>query len=269
MAAATPRVPVAPIPTTPPTPAVRSGTLRDAGTVRRASVRAATWTTRGTTKVEGDVDVGSGSSTGLASIGGRLSAGAFRASGTLEIVGPTEVREELTVDGTVHLRAAVRCGTLDARGTLRCGAELHVDRVLTVTGSIEAPSAEVGLFALSGTAVVPGELRALAAVRAQFRGDSAIGSVRARSAVLKGPPTALIPTLLRTVFGGSGVVHIGRVEADAVELSAVTVEFVRSPAIVLGPGCHVREVEGTIVRRHPSSRVGPESRSLPPHGLSR
>jgi cytoskeletal protein CcmA (bactofilin family) len=269
MSAAAPPTSVPGVPSTRSATAPRAGRLRDVGSVRRASVRSPDWTARGTTKVQGDVEVDTGTVVGLTSVGGKLTAGSFRASGTFEVVGPTDTRETLTLDGTVHLQSAVHAGTLDVRGTLRCGAELRVDRVLTIAGSIEAPSAQVGLLDLTGSAEIPGELTAIASVRGRFRGDSEIGAVRAKTVKLEGPPTALLPTLLRTVFGGSGVVHVGRIEADAVELSAVTVEFVRSNAIVLGPGCHVREVEGTIVRRHPSSRVGPESRSPPPHGLSR
>jgi cytoskeletal protein CcmA (bactofilin family) len=220
-------------------------------------------------KVQGDVDVTSGTTAGLTSVGGKLTAGSFRSKGTLEVVGPTDVREELTLYGTVHLEGSVHAGSLDARGSLRFGGEVRVDRVLRVTGGLEAPAASVGVLDLTGTATVPGELTAIAAVRGRFRGDSEIGSIRARTVALSGPPPALIPTLLRIVFGGSGAVHVGRIEAESVVLSAVTVEFVRSPSISIGPGCHVREVEGTIVRQHPSSRVGPESRSPPPHGLSR
>lgn len=265
----------APITTTPavaPAPAIsrpRDGRLRDAGSVRRDTVRASAWTTSGTVKVQGDVDVVHGTIVGLASVGGKLTAGSFRASGTLEVVGTTDVREQLTLAGSVHLEGKVHAGMLDVRGSLRSGSEVRVDRVLRVSGSFEAPSASIGLLDLTGTTILPGELTALAAVRARFRGDSEIGSIRAKSVVLDGPAPALIPTLLRIVFGGSGTVHVGRIEAESVELSAVTVEFVRSPSISLGPGCHVREVEGTVVRRHPSSRVGPESRSAPPHGLRR
>lgn len=262
----------APAPSAPSVPAAdlpKAGRLRDSGSVRRASVRAADWSTNGTAKVQGDVEVGTGTTIGLATIGGKLSADAFRASGTFEVVGPVEVRDTLRLDGTVHLQSVVHAGAVDFRGTLRSGGGLRVDRVLSATGSIEAPWAEVGLLDLTGTATIPGELRGLAAVRARFRGDSSIGSIRAKRVVLVGPPTALIPKLMRTVFGGSGLVRVGRIEAESVEVSAVTVEFVRGNQVTLGPGSHVREVEGTIVRRHPSSRLGPESWSRPPHGLSR
>jgi len=62
---------------------------------------------------------------------------------------------------------------------------------------------------------------------------------------------------------------VDRIEAESVKLEGVKVAFVRAPQVILGRGCHVTEVDGTIVRRHPSSHVGPESRSLPPYGLRR
>jgi cytoskeletal protein CcmA (bactofilin family) len=220
-------------------------------------------------KVEGDVDVESGSATGVVTIGGKLSAGTFHSRGTLEVVGTAEIRDQLTLEGTVHFEAGLRAGALGLQGTLRCPADVRVDRVAHVTGTIEAPSAHVGLLDLTGGAEIPGDLESLLHVRAKFRGDSRIGAIRARSVVLAGPPSALIPTLFRKVFGGSAVVSIGRIEADTVELAAVDVEFVHAREITLGAGAHVRELEGTVVRRHPSSRVGPESRSPHPHGLSR
>jgi cytoskeletal protein CcmA (bactofilin family) len=237
--------------------------------VRRDSVRAAAWTTSGLAKVQGDVDVDAGATTGFLSVGGKLSAGTFRSRGTFEVVGPMEVRGDLTVDGTVRLQGPVHAGAFRAQGSLQCAAEVRVDRALSIAGAFEAPSARVGLFELHGTAVVPGDVEALAVARARFRGNSEIGSVRARSVVLQGPSTTLIPTLLRAVFGGSAIVRVGRIEAESVELSAVDVDFVRAPQIVLGPGAHITAFEGTIVRQHASSRVGPESRSPPPHGLTR
>ncbi|MGA8303358.1 MAG: hypothetical protein WA691_00860 [Thermoplasmata archaeon] len=250
-------------------PPSRAGAVRDSGTVRRDSLRAATWTSTGLVKVQGDVDVGSGSTSGLVSVGGKLSAGSFRARGTLEVLGPTNVRDQLTLEGTVHLQAAVHAGAVEAKGTFRSPSDVRVDRALSVTGTFEAPSAHVGLFDLTGSAEISGDLEAAVLVRGRFRGNSHLGTIRARSVVLEGPPTALIPTLWRRVFGGSATVEVGRIEADSVSLRAVDVEFVRSPEIVLGPGAHVTTVEGTIVRRHPTSRVGPESRSPRPHGLSR
>ncbi|MGA8542634.1 MAG: hypothetical protein WB947_03725 [Thermoplasmata archaeon] len=220
-------------------------------------------------KVLGEVDIGTGSTSGLASIAGKLTAGTFRSRGTLEVVGLAEVREELIVDGTTHFLAAVHAGALQSNGTLRCTGDLRVDRTFTGAGTLEVPSVHAGAFDLTGTAEILGDLEGVAYVRARFRGDSRIGTVRAKRVELHGPPTSLVPTLWRNVFGGSAEVHIERVEADSVVLSGVDVGFVHAREIVLGPGAHVSALEGTIVRQHSTSRVGPESRTPKPHGLTR
>ncbi|MCI4339184.1 MAG: hypothetical protein L3J68_02480 [Thermoplasmata archaeon] len=232
-------------------------------------MRATSWTTTGIAKVQGDVDVGTGTASGLVSIAGKLTAGTFRSRGTLEVVGPADVRDRLSLDGTVHFQAGVHAGELSSNGTVRCGGDLRVDRSLSATGLVEAPSAHVGLFDLTGSAQISGDLEALLSVRARFHGDTRIERVRAHRVELHGPPPSVIPTLLRTVFGGAATVEVHRIEADTVELSAVNVQFVHAREVVLGPGAHVTTVEGTIVRQHATSRVGPESRSARPHGLSR
>ena len=266
MSAATSSPTLASLPTALPP---RTGTIRDSGTVRRDSVRAASWTTTGMAKVQGDVDVEAGAASGLVSVAGKLTAVTFRARGTLEVVGAAEVRDQLSLEGTVHFGAGLHAGALESRGTLRCAGDLRVDRALSANGLVEAPSVHVGQFELTGSAEVPGDLEATVSVRARFRGDSQIGTIRSKRVELHGPPTSLVPTLLRKVFGGAATVHVDRVEADSVELSAVDVAFVHAREVVLGPGADVTAVEGTIVRQAPSSRVGPESRSPNPYGLTR
>ncbi len=251
-------------------PSVPRGTpIRDSGPVRRDSVRATSWTVAGLAKVDGDVDVDAATVRGLLSVGGKLAAGRLSLRGTFDSVGPVDVRETLTIDGTARLGASVHSGDLRTRGTFHAVGPVRVDRGLFAEGSVEAPSVAATLVELTGSAEIPGALVATGVVRVRFRADSKLGEVRAPRVELAGPPTSLVPTLLRRVFGGSASAHVVRVEAEAVELSAVDVGFVRAERIVLGPGAHVTTVEGTIVRRHPTSRVGPESRSPPPHGLSR
>jgi hypothetical protein len=255
---------VPPPPTPPPT-----GVLRNTGAVRHDTVRAARWTSSGSVKVTGDATVGDADLRGLTTIGGKLTAERLTADGTLEVQGATDVRSSISLEGTfrplgtVHLRG----GTV--RGILRTVSEIKVDRELSVEGVLEAPSLKVGLLDLKGVATVPGAIVSRSKVRGQFRGDSTLGPVTAVEVVLRGPPPGMVPTLVRKVFGGSARVEVDRIEADRVELEAVRVAFVRSKAIVLGPGAHVAEFEGTIVRQHPSARVGFESESPPPHGLSR
>jgi cytoskeletal protein CcmA (bactofilin family) len=243
--------------------------VRDRGTVRRESIRATAWSSNGLAKVQGDVDVGAGDVRGLTSIAGKLTAQSFRSRGSLEVVGAIEVAGDLSVDGTTHLQSVVHASTLTARGTLDSAADLRVDRALTATGTLEAPSAHVGLLDLTGSLELPKELEAVVSVRLRARGDSHVGEIRAKRVVVEGPPTALIPTLLRKVFGGNASVRVERIDADSVQLSAADVGFVHAKEIVLGAGAHVTALEGTVVRQHSTARVGPESRTPPPHGLSR
>lgn len=250
-----------------PAPALR-GLVRDTGAERHDSVRAARWTLSGTAKVTGDVTVGEARLRGLAAVGGRLTADRLTVHGTLEVVGPVEVRTAGVFEGTFRPMGSVHLGAGNVRGIARVTQELRVDRLLQVAGALEAPSVRAGLVELRGSANVPGELVSLTGFHARFRGDSSLGPITARDVVLRGPPPGLVPSILRRVFGGAAHVVVERIEADRVELSAVNVAYVRAPAVVLGPGAHVAEVVGTIVRQHPSAHVGPESRSRPPHGLS-
>jgi cytoskeletal protein CcmA (bactofilin family) len=251
-------------PTSPPDPVVR-----DAGAIRHDTVRAMRWTVSGTCKVTGDATAAEATVAGLLSIGGRLTVTRMTVRGTLEVLGGTDVRERADLDGTFHPRGPVHLASARVAGILRTDSDVRVDHDLAIDGALEAASLHVGVLELTGTATVPGEVVASGRIRAGFRGDSSLGPVQAREVSLKGPPPGLVPSLVRKVFGGNAHVEVERIEADRVELEAVNVGLVRSKEIVLGPGAQVTEIEGTIVRQHPTARVGPESRSRPPHGLSR
>ena len=266
MAAAT-----APAGTSPavPVPLAPEALVRDTGAIRHDTVRAMRWTVSGTCKVTGDATAAEATIAGLLSVGGRLTVTRIRARGTLEVLGGTDVRERAELDGTFRPRGPVHLASARIAGIVRTPSDVRVERDLTVAGAFEAASLHVGLFDLTGTTTVPGDLVASANIRASFRGDSTLGSIRAHEVILKGPPPGLVPTLVRKVFGGNAHIRVERIEADRVEIEAVNVGLIRSPEIVLGPGAQVTEVEGTVVRQHPTARVGPESRSRPPHGLSR
>jgi cytoskeletal protein CcmA (bactofilin family) len=247
----------------------RAGMLREHGAVRHDTVSVGRWRTSGTVKVTGDVVVDEADLRGLTTIGGKFTAERCSAHGTLEVLGATDVRSSATVDGMFRAVGPVHVGATELRGVLRAVAEIHAERELTVTGVLEAPSVRVGLLTLEGSATVPGAVTSRSVVRATFRADSNLGQVTAREVVLRGPAPGLVPQLVRKVFGGAADVHVERIEADRVALEAVEVGFVRAGDIRLGPGAQVTEYEGSIVHRHPTARVGPESRTPPPYGLSR
>ncbi len=261
---------VAPGPTSPAaTSAPPDAQVRDSGAARHDSVRAMQWAVSGTCKVTGDATAAAATVAGLLSVGGRCTVTRLTVRGTLEVLGATDVRERLDLDGSFRPRGAVHLASARVAGVLRASSDVRVDRDLTVDGALEAPAVHAGVLDLTGSATVAGETAATGSIRAAFRGDSSLGPVLAREVTLRGPPPGLVPSLVRKVFGGEAHASVERVEAERVELEAVDVGLVRSAEIVLGPGAHVTEVEGTVVRQHPSARVGPESRSRPPRGLTR
>ncbi len=238
--------------------------VEDRGTARHDAVRAERWECDGTVKVTRAVDAGTARTQGAVSIGGNATFGVLEARGLLEIDGPVEVRGAFTLRGNGHFENAVRAGDLSLEGSGRFRAPLTVDRTLTARGALEAPSIRAGVAHLSGSAEVPGDLEALEVV-ADLTRPSKLGTVRARKVRLKGR----VPNLVDKAFYREVRSSVLRVEGERVELEAIDVRFVRGPEIRLGRDCHVTEVEGTIVERHPSSSVGPESKSHLPYGLRR
>lgn len=248
-----------------PPPPPPTGTLEDVGTVRRDSVAADRWTVRGTAKVTGDARVREARFDGNVSIGGKLTAGGVTSRGALELGGPVDVTGRFETDGSLRAPSAVHAVDAELRGDSEVLGAVAIDRVLTVRGELRAPSLAVGALTLHGVANVPGEVTAFS-VSARFTDDSSLGPVKAKTVEIR----ARLPNLVeRFLPGRDRQFRVERVEADSVELEGVDVEFVRSPAISLGREAHITQYEGTIVRRHPTSRVGFESRSPRPYGLSR
>lgn len=259
--AAAPSAPARPV--APPAP-LRVGRTRDEGTVRRDSVDLEEWTARGTVKVIRDVNVGTARLDGSASIGGKLTAGAFGCRGALEVEGPVDVTGSFSSLGELRASSTFHAGEADLRGEVRLSGAVSVDRLLNVRGTLLAPSLRVDALLLEGEAHVPGEIVGRS-VTARFTRNSTLGTVRAGSVVLRGRT----PNLFEKVLGREFAVTLRRVEAEMVDLEGVDVKFVHAPSITLGRDAHITEYEGTIVRRHPTSRVGFESRSPRPYGLSR
>ncbi len=256
--------PIRPPAVAPPSPPARAGEVRDQGAVHHDRLRARRWTTHGPVKVDGPVDVDDAALVGPASIGGAVSAGRLRVDGSLNLGREATVVGRLDVDGTVRSAAAIHAGEANLRGAVQLLGALSVDRLLSVVGRLAAPSVRAGGISLDGSAEIPGEIEARQ-VDLRLRRPSRIGAIRGGTVRLALRP----PNPIELVLGRRIAVSVTRIEADSVSLEGVDVRFVRSPSIVLGRDAHLTEYEGTIVARHPSARVGPESRSPPPHGLSR
>lgn len=238
--------------------------LSENGVVRHDAVLARRWSVRGTAKVSGDVTVEAADLQGFLVVGGAFRGGRGRLRGTIEVAGPLDLRSELTVEGTLRGGTTVRAGSVAVSGTLRSAGAVEVVGTLEVRGRLEAPSLRAAELRLRGCAEISGTTHALK-VEAEFDRPSALGSVEARSVRLRGRA----PSPVDRLFGRSTPVSVERIEADRVELERVDVAFVRAPEIRLGAEAHVTTIEGTVVARHRTSRVGPESRSPRPPGLRR
>lgn len=239
-------------------------TLADRGSVRYDAVASARWTVSGAAKVAKDVNVGALGLQGTLSIGGKLSATTLRGRGTLETEGPIEVTGTLALAGTVRAPGPLHAGDLDVNGTLRCERGVTIDRTGSIVGSLETSGLKAGAFLLKGAGRVPGRLE-VGTFTAELRESSTLGTLVGRFVQVHGK----VPTVVDKALFRDAEFRVDRIEAEAVSLEGVEVAFVRANQIVLGRACHVTEVEGTIVRRHPTSYVGPESRTPPPYGLRR
>ena len=245
-------------------PAPREPSVTERGVARHEMVRAERWSVRGTVKVARDVDVGEADLQGTVSVGGAFRAGRLASDGLLEVSGPLQSEGPISGRGELRAGATLRAGDLTRRGRLQVAGAITVDRRIDVTGWLRAASVAAQDVRLDGVIEVSGPVRG-ASVDLRLRDGSRIGPVEGRTVRLG----AHTPNLVDKVLARRVTVTIARVEAESVELEGVDVAFVRAREIVLGRGCHVTAFEGTIVRRHPTSRVGPESRSAPPYGLRR
>lgn len=242
----------------------RGPSVAEHGVSRHDSIDAGTWSARGVAKVLRDATVTVAELRGTVSIGGRLRAERVESFGRLEVHGAMEVTGAVTGGGDLRGGATLHAGDLTWNGSLELAGSISVDRRLDATGELRAPELSAAEFRADGVIMIPGPVRA-AVVELRPRDGSQIGSIQGRSVQVR----THVPNFLDQLLGRRSRVTIGRIESDRVELEGVEVDFVHAPEVVLGPGCHVAAVEGTIVRRHPSSRVGPESRSPAPYGLRR
>jgi hypothetical protein len=271
MASATPPPRATPPPPAPrpsaPAPAApipRSGRIDDRGVARHDAIHAAEWRVRGAAKVLQEADAGRAWLDGTVTVGGPLTADELTARGMLYAESRVDVKGALDVHADLEVAGPLHAGDATLRGAARIGGPVTIDRGFSVVGTLDAPSIAAQIVSIEGGIESGGPIVA-GSVTAVLDRDSRLGTVRARSASLRGR----VPNVVEKVMLRSFQVRVDRVEADAVTLEGVDVDFVRSPAIVLGRAAHVTTVEGTIVSQHPSADVGPRSRTPPPHGLRR
>lgn len=228
------------------------------------SVVAPRWSTRGVTKVVGSVEIGQGSLEGWVVVGQKLSAEHLVVRGTLEVLGPLSVRGDLSVHGSLRAGSTAKVGDAALTGTVRCDGPLEVERRLVARGSLLLPTLRAGEAHLAGLVKVADELRA-GVVDAELADGSEIGRLLARRVQVTGPYGGFVDRLL----GRSRSATIDRIEGETIELERVEVRTVVGRKVVLRRDCHVDTLDAASVQAHPTSRIGPESRSPPPPGLRR
>ncbi len=256
-----PAASVSPSADEPPAPGVP---IRERGTSLHSSVQAESWTARGLTKVVHSVAVGVADLGGTVIVGEDLTARELTVRGTLESAGALSVEGELGVHGTVGAARGVRAGAVVATGSVRSDGPVVATSRLIARGTFSAPSASAPELRLSGVVRIPGEVRGGEA-ELELAATSSVGTVIARTVRAGGPEGGWLDRIL----GRARAARIGRIEAERVTLERVEVESVVASEVAIGRDCHVRTVEASRLTTHPSSRVGPESRSPPPPGLRR
>jgi hypothetical protein len=215
-------------------------------------------------KISGEVDVGDAHLGGTVSVSGPIVSDSLASHGTLEADGPIRVSARFSSDGRLTAGGPVAAGEASFTGTTRVTREVIVTGALNVRGQFAAASVRSGELRGDGGFEIPGALEATE-VDVRIRRDSRFGSIRARTVRL----IRIGPNPVERAFGRSPPTPIARIEADRLELEGVDVAFVRCPEVVLGRDAHITELEGTVVRRHATARVGPRSVSPPPYGLRR
>lgn len=238
--------------------------LRERGTIRHDEVRARRWEVGGIAKVVRGVEVDVAQLRGTTVIGGPLVAREVTVSGGLESHGPVTVAGRFRVRGSLDTGGSVRAGAATFEGPVRIARELVVDGALRLRGALRAASVRCEQLRLRGSVTVPGALTS-GTIDAELVGDCSVGAVVCREIRLRRP----VATVVEKVLGRGTVAEVGRVEAERAWVGGARVGFLRAKEVVLGRDAHIASVEGRIVRAHPSSRVGPESWSRPPAGLSR
>ncbi len=256
-------------PPAPPSALPLTGQLRSRGVVRLPSIRTRQWIARGAVKVVADVEIESGDLRGTVAIGGRCTAERLESNGALQVGGEVAVSGPLRIRGSCSAGAGLHAASLWSAGRVSVAGDISVRDSIEWHGSLESASdVQADSIQFSGQLAVQGMLSSRsisgAVTRRSFVTEIRAGYVDLRLAGFRLPmPIPFLPPPPWRAL------EVQRVEAVEAHLSGVRVLGVKADRIWLGPGTHVQYVEGTIVERHRTARVGPESESPPPPGLSR
>jgi cytoskeletal protein CcmA (bactofilin family) len=209
--------------------------------------------------VLGDVEVDLADLRGLVSVRGSLKAQSVTAHGTLDIGGPVDVSDTLSTEGETTLRASVRAGHVESRGALTIAADLTASRsirshgAVRVGGNVTTPRLDFdGRLEVTGGIVVT-------ELSGRITGTSRATTIQAERVVVRRGGLA----------GRRATLEVLTIETKEAVLEGVVAEYVRADRIVVGPGCQIARIDGAVTGVHPSSHVGPVSRSPAPYGLTR
>ena len=243
-----------------PAPLPLEGDLRDVGPARRDTIRARSYSLVGDLKVQGDLVVGSATLDGIATVGGKVVADQLRSNGNVQVAGDVNVRGQLTVRGSHECRGALSAGELIVNGDLQVAGPISVNGHAEVKGRLETSAGVTArAFEFDGSLVIPGTLET-PVLKGYLRRPSRIRLLKSQNVrILRSPFSSV----------GAATLTVDRIEASDVELTDVDCEYVRADRLRLGPRCHVTRVDGVVVYRHRSARVGPRSWEPIPPGLSR
>lgn len=244
-----------------PAPESRTGAVASQGTSHLDRVRCQRWTSDGAVRVDGDVDVDAAELRGVVVVGGSVTGGDVSVLGALDVGSAIRLTGRLSVDGRASLKGALAAREVVLKGTTIAPGSLTVAERLAAEGKGEIGGAvTAGVVDLSGHWTVPGPLTSRGDVDLRLRDGSTIGHVQGKSIRLSrtGRP-----------FGRGWAPEVESAEGSEVSVEGVRCRYVRADRIVLLGRAHVYVAEGTVERRSPSARVGPESATPPPKGLSR
>jgi cytoskeletal protein CcmA (bactofilin family) len=256
-----------PVPPSPPLPL--TGSLHQAGANRVPSIRVLEWTSRGSTKVVGNVEVITGELTGSSTVGGSVTARTLSLSGIHRVDGEIHVAQELRTRGTFRAGSAVLAGRAHLAGTVEIGGALTVSENLEWNGTLEVGSdAHAGSVLFQGQLGIRGTLSARS-ITGRVEGLSKVGEIHADWIEIRRRKDRLPMSIFLLPPPAWHDLEVQRIEANEVHLEGVRVRHLKADRIWLGPHSHVEYLEGTLVERHKDAHVGPESESPPPPGLSR
>lgn len=208
-----------------------------------------------------DVDV-----SGKATVGGDLEGQDVETTGKLEVDG-SAAADQLSVSGKVEVGGNLDGHDVDTSGKLNVGGSL-VAAEASVSGKVEVGSlTDVTDLTVSGTGAF-GDVNVETFAGAgkidadEFRADSFELTVDGRSTVdaltatdVVVRDTAQSESFLRRLLGGDGVLDVGTVEAQTVELDATRADTVVAERVTLGADAEVGTVYADDLDAHADATV--------------